>query len=198
MAYDKTCASMPNIAAGIPSDMERSDRMREPDGFLPCGRRCKMTGKNWNPKARKTLAILLVMAILFSLVGSLTPLAQEPEPLSPDAPDASKVGVEWVADFDQCPANDLPNCTQPECMKLYNALVGEGWTGSFHWGNSAAWETDFKRAAAGGSENSWIDSVDLGLFCSHGSGAYDTFWAKPMPPTATTTWSGWPSLPAVS
>jgi hypothetical protein len=137
-----------------------------------------MMGKNWNSKARKTLAILLVMAILFSLVGSLTPLAQEPEPLSPDAPNASKVGVEWVADFDQCPANDLPNCTQPECMKLYNALVGEGWTGSFHWGNSAAWETDFKRAAAGGSENSWIDSVDLGLFCSHGSGAYDTFWGQ--------------------
>jgi hypothetical protein len=138
-----------------------------------------MTGQNRNSKARKTLAILLVMAILFSLAGTLTPLAQEPEPLSPDAPDAPhKVGVEWIADFDQCPANDLPNCTQPECMKLYNALVGEGWTGSFHWGNNAAWETDFKRAAAGGSENSWIDSVDLGLFCSHGSGAYDTYWGQ--------------------
>jgi hypothetical protein len=138
-----------------------------------------MTGQNWNSKARKTLAILLVMAILFSLGGGLTPLAQEPEPLAPDAPDAPhKVGVEWVADFEQCPANDLPNCTQPECMKLYNALVGEGWTGSFHWGNNAAWETDFKRAAAGGSENSWIDSVDLGLFCSHGSGAYDAFWGQ--------------------
>jgi hypothetical protein len=64
-------------------------------------------------------------------------------------------------------------------MKLYNTLVNkEGWDGKFHWGNSTAWETDFKRAAAGGSENSWIDSVDLGLFCSHGSGAYDEFWNK--------------------
>jgi hypothetical protein len=121
------------------------------------------------------------MTILSSLATGLAPLAQEPESQSPDAvEELGEVGVEWVANFNTCPANDLPNCTEPECMKLYNALVGDGWTGRFHYGNNAAWETDFKRSALGGSESSYVDSVDLALFCSHGSGAYDEVWSQSL------------------
>jgi hypothetical protein len=139
--------------------------------------------------SRRSLAILSVMAILSTLSGSLM-LAQVPEPPPPDRDDSpvgplgwgddgiKEVGVEWVANFTSCPANNLPNCTQPECMKLYNKLVGAGWTGKFHWGNNSAFETDFKRSAAGGFENYYVDNVDLALFCSHGSGAWDTFWSK--------------------
>jgi len=142
-----------------------------------------MTGKDWTSNVGRTMAILLVMVMLASLVAvGRTPVAQGSEPPfvdAPSAPDAApKVGVEWVAQFDTCPANDLPNCTEPECMKLYNALVGEGWDGEFHYGNNSAWETDFKRSAAGGYENSYIDRVDLGLFCSHGSGTSDAFWGE--------------------
>ncbi|MGD8819069.1 MAG: DUF6345 domain-containing protein [Anaerolineae bacterium] len=134
-------------------------------------------------RTARSLTILLVGLMVFTLGAGWMPRVQGAEGPSPDAPptlDAPySVGVEWVAQFTTCSANNLPNCTEPECMKLYNTLVNkEGWTGEFHWGDSSAWETDFKRAAAGGSENSWIDSVDLGLFCSHGSGAYDEFWNK--------------------
>lgn len=61
--------------------------------------------------------------------------------------------------------------TDDDAISLYNRLGACGWTKSFNWGDGAAWEQDWKGAAkpGGGTENSWVDSVDLAYFSGHGN-----------------------------
>jgi len=53
---------------------------------------------------------------------------------------------------------------------FYYKMRGAGYTGSdsFLYGNSLAWETDWKRSALGGSENAYVDDVDIMFVHSHG------------------------------
>jgi hypothetical protein len=142
-------------------------------------------GKDGKSKGRRSLAILLGLALLTSLLTGLAPQAQEPQrvPLDPDDVNApteiGEAATEWIAYFTQCPANDIP-CEEPQCMGFYDEMDDAGWGGldSFHWGNCSAWAEDFKRSASGGKENTWIDDVDIALFCDHGTSTYDTFWSK--------------------
>ncbi|MBN1658530.1 MAG: hypothetical protein JXA93_09030 [Anaerolineae bacterium] len=131
------------------------------------------------------LAICVVIVSVLLLATSLISLAQERAGTSLDPDDVNapdeiyEVGTEWIAYFTECPANDIA-CEEPQCMGFYDELVGAGWGGndSFHWGNCNAWAEDFKRSAAGGNENNWIDDVDIALFCDHGTSAWDSFWEK--------------------
>jgi hypothetical protein len=144
-------------------------------------------GKDGNSKRTKGLAILLGLALLTSLLTGLAPQAQEPQrvPLDPDDVNApteiGEAATEWIAYFTQCPANDIA-CEEPQCMGFYDEMDDAGWGGydSFHWGNCSAWAEDFKRSASGGTENFWIDDVDIALFCDHGTSTYDTFWGKTL------------------
>ncbi|MGC9335521.1 MAG: DUF6345 domain-containing protein, partial [Anaerolineae bacterium] len=138
-------------------------------------------GSSW----KGYLAISTVLVALVLLASGLMTVAQASEriPLDPDDANAPEeiyeMGTEWIAYFTQCPANDIP-CEEPQCMGFYNELVAAGWGGydSFHWGNCNAWAEDFKRSAAGGNENDWVDDVDIVLFCDHGTGAWDSLWEK--------------------
>jgi hypothetical protein len=131
------------------------------------------------------LAISMVLATLFVLAMALVSGAQAPERVpseldSVDAPEeVYEVGTEWIANFTQCPANNI-SCEEPQCMGFYDELAAAGWGGedSFHWGNCSAWAQDFKSSAAGGAENNWVDDVDILLFCDHGTTAWDDFWNK--------------------
>jgi hypothetical protein len=71
---------------------------------------------------------------------------------------------------------DLPY-TADSAWHFYNKMQAAGYTGSdsFIYGNSSAWETDWKRAALGGSENSWVDNVDIMFFHDHGGNSYMWF-----------------------
>ncbi|MFN8474915.1 MAG: DUF6345 domain-containing protein [Anaerolineae bacterium] len=84
---------------------------------------------------------------------------------------ALDVGVEFVADAPPAGAggSDLPGC-RTSGWDFYNRMRGAGYTGSdsFIWGDSLAWERDFKRAALGGNENHYIDNVDITYYCDHG------------------------------
>jgi hypothetical protein len=141
--------------------------------------------KDRKTRGRKSLAILVALALLTSLVTGLAPQAQEPRrvPLDPDDIDApteiGEAATEWIAYFTHCPANNIA-CEEPQCMGFYDEMDDAGWGeyDSFHWGNCSAWAEDFKRSAIGGTENTWIDDVDIALFCDHGTSTYDTFWAK--------------------
>ena len=74
----------------------------------------------------------------------------------------------------------LPN-TDDDALGFYNTLGAGGWNKKFAWGNYNAWENDWKRAALGGHENNWVDSVDFAFFSGHGGGtgtAYDALWGR--------------------
>lgn len=79
---------------------------------------------------------------------SLSTLAQGPEPpaLDPDdlrsgpsslgplsvegvASPAYEVGVEWITQFSQCPANHIP-CQEPQCMGFYDKMASAGCGGT--------------------------------------------------------------------
>jgi hypothetical protein len=106
--------------------------------------------------------------------GPTLPTPGPSDPTSPAGADDGylDVGAEYPS-ADAPPwgsgGDDLPY-TRDSALHFYNKMRGAGYTGSdsFIFGNSAAWETDWKRAALGGSENSWIDDVDIMFFHDHG------------------------------
>ncbi|MCS6825723.1 MAG: DUF6345 domain-containing protein [Caldilinea sp.] len=54
------------------------------------------------------------------------------------------------------------------------------------FGNTNAWSTGWRRSANGGSENSYIDTLDLAYFAGHGSTAGILFGVgEPTPTTVT-------------
>lgn len=93
-----------------------------------------------------------------------------------------EVGVWYVVDYNQsgCPPfSNLP-ATEPDAYGLVNKLQDKSpfwpfwrstpkWTERFFYGSSLAWEEDWKHQSLGGSEDSYIDTVDLAYFAGHGS-----------------------------
>jgi hypothetical protein len=80
---------------------------------------------------------------------------------------ANTVGVEWINDY-----NNLNKLTHEheDAGGLYDELVNnDGWVGLFNWGDSNAWEDDFKRAAKGGHAHDWVEQCDIVYFTGHGS-----------------------------
>jgi len=78
-----------------------------------------------------------------------------------------KVGVEWINNYD---CHNSLSYENQDAGGFYHELVQhDGWTGSFIWGDSNAWEEDFKRPDKGGTADKWIDTVDFAYFTGHGS-----------------------------
>lgn len=107
--------------------------------------------------------------------------------VKPTADDgALEFGVWWVEDYPPAGAggSDLP-ATRPDALGLRDQLTSTcrfslfgvclwswptpTWTSRFAYGNSSAWEEDWKRSASGGTEQSYVDTVDLAYFAGHGS-----------------------------
>jgi len=79
------------------------------------------------------------------------------------------LGVEWINNFpDPCDQNELSYCDETS-VGFYNGMISRGHLGRFNWGNSNAWEHDFRDTVNGGDDHNWIDNVDFAHFSSHGS-----------------------------
>ncbi len=129
----------------------------------------------------KTMIFFLLMIPL--LIAGGTSLAQESGPPgsrseAPRAPTAilddggtPEVGVEWITDWPGT-ADDRANWYY-SANNLYNELGSAGWVKRFNYGNTNAWERDFKAAMYGGINDYVIDSVDLAMIGTHGSSAWD-------------------------
>ncbi|RME85507.1 MAG: hypothetical protein D6775_02625 [Caldilineae bacterium] len=98
-----------------------------------------------------------------------------------------EVGVWYASDYPPAGSggSDLP-ATRPDALGLVNTLTSDcrlrilgiciwswptpKWTRRFVFANGAAWEQDWKRADApgGGTENLYVDTVDLAYFAGHG------------------------------
>lgn len=80
-----------------------------------------------------------------------------------------RVGVEWINQFPSpCSQNTLDWCDETS-EGFMNGMVSRGHSNTFDWGDSNAWERDFRDTANGGDDSNWIDAVDFAHFSSHGS-----------------------------
>jgi hypothetical protein len=138
------------------------------------------------------LSLALMLALLLVLAPSAA-LAQDSDgDVTPAAADGKinnnilEFGVWWVEDYPPAGAggSDLP-ATRPDALGLRDYLTSDcktrifgicftnwsspQWTARFVYGNTSAWSTDWRRSANGGSENSYIDTIDLAYFAGHGS-----------------------------
>ena len=86
------------------------------------------------------------------------------------------VGVEWCNVYN---TPGLPNISGTDASaKGFKNVIRSlpGWSSRFDWGNSAAWEQDYKFASApgGGTDTFWADNVHFAFFAGHGSSG--RFW----------------------
>ena len=130
--------------------------------------------------------VLVILTLVGVLLSSALAFGAQPErPAAPSRPAAplddggtAEFGIEWITDWPGT-ADDRANWYH-SANGLRNELNGAGWVQRFFWGNSLAWEEDFKAAANGGTEHIWVDTVDLAMMATHGSGAYDSFWNRDL------------------
>jgi hypothetical protein len=152
---------------------------------------CMHTKKN----VRFALLNLLLICALLITPGLV--LADEPDQ-TPDSPTQTSAvkptnddgslefGVWWAEDYPPSGAGgaDLP-ATRPDALGLRNQLTSTcrvsflgicfvnwptpAWIARFVYGNSSAWESDWKRSAAGGTEHVYVDTIDLAYWAGHGS-----------------------------
>lgn len=128
-------------------------------------------------------AILLSLACLLLLLSaSQMSHAQDAvrapaEPASPsDDGGTAEIGVEWITDWPGT-GDDRANWYY-SANDLYNKLRAAGWAGRFNWGQTNAWERDFKHASYGGINDSVVDAVDLAMMATHGSSAWDSYYGR--------------------
>ncbi|MFZ2097872.1 MAG: DUF6345 domain-containing protein [Anaerolineales bacterium] len=126
------------------------------------------------------LILLLVFGTQFALAK--LPVNATPPTAIPDSPTGwgddgvLEIGVEWINDFPGT-ADDRSHWDE-SCDGLYNQLLSTGWISRFHFTDWSAYETDFKNESLGGSEDAYVDKVDIAMICTHGAGTHDDFWNK--------------------
>ncbi len=78
-----------------------------------------------------------------------------------------RVGVEWINSYVNSGLPSLEH-NDENALGFYNELVRIGWTPVFRWGNSSAWEKDFKDPLKGGIDSEVVDNVSFAYFSGHG------------------------------
>ncbi|MCB8968375.1 MAG: hypothetical protein H6660_15950 [Ardenticatenaceae bacterium] len=137
-------------------------------------------------RKRYGLVLFAFLALVICLTLSQTSLASERDgqevPLSPASPQddggTAEVGIEWITDWPGT-ADDRANWYY-SANNFYNELGNAGWVKRFNYGNTNAWEKDFKAAMYGGINDYVIDSVDIAMIGTHGSSAYDSRYGKTL------------------
>lgn len=129
------------------------------------------------------VGLLLLMVVVSPLsadwrAATSPPIQAQAVPASGDDDDilaGLEVGVEYVNWYPG--NNDLPR-TDDDALGLYNVLGWGGWTKRFAYGNSLAWEEDWKVSWRGGTENIYVDTVDLAYFSGHGGWSWDSYYGR--------------------
>ena len=79
----------------------------------------------------------------------------------------ASVGIENTVDEWQC--------AQDSAAGFRSVMQGHSHTVKFDWRGMNAWEQDFKKTAAGGSDSSYVDAVDAQWYTGHGGPGGITF-----------------------
>lgn len=130
------------------------------------------------------IGLLCMGAMLLALLAVRPALAQGGEPVTVPGPAGLNVLVEpnqtladdggrWEVGIEGT-AGNLTTATAAERYGMWYWL--NGWfVRRYSFNEATSWETDYKRAALGGNENAWTDSVDLSFYVGHGSPGTFTF-----------------------
>lgn len=88
-----------------------------------------------------------------------------------------RTGIEWIDTFPPGPCNqaDLGSNNSDDPEDFQNALAAAGHTSVFNWGDTNAWETDFRNPDFGGDSLNWTDNVHFCYFSDHGGNWDNTF-----------------------
>jgi hypothetical protein len=132
----------------------------------------------------RILGIAVLLALMVLIARASASQAQQPardQGLEGAAPDsvtaAGSMGVEWITDWPGT-ADDRANWYY-SANNLYAELKNNaGWYAAFNWGQTNAWERDWKANAYGG--NGLVDTVDLAMIGTHGTSAWDPKWGLPL------------------
>jgi hypothetical protein len=117
--------------------------------------------------------VLALLMTLFMLPAAQGFLPAEPVAVKSAVPLADDGGA-WEVGAEAA-GGSLSSYAYSEASNLYNRLRNCGWNGRFLYSTSLAWEEDFKRSAAGGTEHLYLDTVDLMFYVGHGSPGGFTF-----------------------
>ena len=123
---------------------------------------------------RRTFLMALYIAIIASMVLGTTLQAAEPqgETASPDAVSADDGGA-WELGVEGT-AGNLTTATAAERLGMWVWL--NGWfVRRFSFNEASSWEQDFKKASRGGTEDYYLDNVDLMFYVGHGAPGLFTF-----------------------
>jgi len=116
--------------------------------------------------------LLAVCAVVLALCSVQVASAQQEPAAGPAAVTADDGGA-WELGVHGS-AGDLTAATAAERAGMWNKL--NGWfVLNYSYAEASAWERDFKRASLGGTEQNYIDSVDLQFYVGHGAPARFTF-----------------------
>lgn len=112
---------------------------------------------------------------LFSIAVSLAVLFVSVPTAQADADGSSVgIGVEWAGAYSGTGSPYSGNLnTSDDCVAGLYDVVSDGntnWLWTFNWGNSNAWELDWKAPRLGGSAARLVDDVDLVAWSGHGLG----------------------------
>lgn len=143
--------------------------------------------RTWLHWQRYVTAVLVAMLVLAQIPAAAFAQSAEPDAGAGRLNDnVLEFGVWWVEDYPPAGPGgaDLP-ATRPDALGLRDMLTSTckfrflgvcfqnwstpTWTARFVYGNSNAWASDWRRSQNGGSENFYIDTVDLAYFAGHGS-----------------------------
>jgi hypothetical protein len=108
--------------------------------------------------------------VTWALVRLFRPL--HPELMAPTAPAASPPGtIDAGAQFVGTSYASAPLSLTPDNARGFrDRFVSEGISFPYFFGESSAWETDWKCPTLGGSDNSYMDNVDIAFFTGHANG----------------------------
>lgn len=132
----------------------------------------------WKDRLLRALTFSVVILLLLAPVVQ----AGDPEPASPtggadETVQASAVTADDGGAWELGVHGSAGNLTQATAAERYGMWYWlSGWfVQRYSYNEASAWERDFKRAALGGTENSYIDSVDLQFYVGHGAPGLFTF-----------------------
>src|SRR4051794_1017619 len=125
---------------------------------------------DYHHRWKRTVLRAFSVAAIASLVLATALQAADPEGESsqPTAVTGDD-GGQWELGLE----GSAGNLTTATAAERYGMQVWlNGWfVTRFNYNEATAWDNDFSRAAVGGSENSYLDSVDLMFYVGHGSPA---------------------------
>ncbi len=116
--------------------------------------------------------LLAACSVVLALCSAQVAFAQQ-EPAAEPAAVTADDGGSWELGVHGS-AGDLTAATAAERAGMWEKL--NGWfVRRYSFAESSAWEEDFKRSALGGTEQNYIDTVDLQFYVGHGAPGRFTF-----------------------